>query len=164
MIQYGDDPRKSPIFYQYLDKLIRDLKISLIAEEVNTYNFQNPDHRMIVKELAVKHSLEYIMCEPEIDERSKYGLEELEKIVEYFNIVNSYRFTNEEKEPYIKLIDDHNDKRENIWYERIKNKTDKIVLLVVGKDHVSQYSPRKRGIDTVFKENNLEYKVLDIFI
>lgn len=164
-IQYGDNLKKARRLYRAVNQMIVDLKITVLAEEVNSLNFQNPDHWMLIKELALKHGIDHIQCEPDIDERAEYGLEEVESIAKCAEILNSDDLTAEEKKPFQDITDNNSDKREQIWFDKIKNRKDANIIFVVGWGHISK-SPisRGRGLDTVLAENGWNYALLPYYI
>lgn len=162
-IQYGDHPTKSRRFNKSLGQMIEDLGITVLAEEVNGSNFQNPNHWMIVKEQAQNHNIEHIQIEPEIEERTMYGLHEISIIAKCGEILNDDSLTPEQKEPFWKMMNEESEKREQIWFERIKNKRDSNIILIIGRDHIST-SPksRGRGIDTLLTESGWRYVILPL--
>ena len=129
----------------------------------NDINFKNPNHWMIVREQAKNKGLEHLQCEPDMDERSNYGLEDIAIIAKCGEQLNS-SLSDEEKKPYWVIMDRNSDRREQIWFDRIKDKNQMNILLIVGSSHISTNSKsRGRGIDTILNENGYRFVILPFF-
>ena len=136
-------------FKTYLDFIISDLHISIIAEEFNEeflVDVYGADEDT-AKSAAERAGIEHIYCDPDSMERYKLGIpyyaDIKDSVMLRYNTKDTISLNAAEKKEFNAAVKNEVMKywgiRENFWYERLKNRLDKKILFLCGHEHVDRF-------------------------
>lgn len=157
-VQFDKQYSSTPEFISYLKKVIKKYAIEIIAEESSKDVLKEwKIEKTSVQEVSVNHDLQYIACDPSIDERKTLGIRSDEEIKQEKGLP---KFLNHEQ---LAILDEEKIKdfpqRENYWLDKIKKYSARHVIFICGLDHLNS-SSRSNGFEKLLITNKLSYKLL----
>lgn len=148
-------------FKEYLNLKIRELQISIIAEEFNEEfltDVYGADEDT-AKTAAERAGIEHVYCDPDSRERGELGIPYYADIKDSvklrYNIKDTMIPDVKEKKEFDAEVKKEVIKywgiRENFWFEKLKNRLDKNILFLCGHEHIDRFKELvdNRGIKCV---------------
>lgn len=160
-VQFDKQYSSTPGFISYLIKVIKKYAIEIIAEESSKDVLKEwRIEKTSVQEISVNHDLQYIACDPSIDERKTLGIrsdEEIKQEKGLPKILNHEQLAILDKE---KIKDFP--KRENYWLDKIKKYSDRQVIFICGLQHLDT-TLRTLTFQDLLSANSYKYTLLKKF-
>lgn len=128
-------------FALYLEEQAKHLKTTLIAEELNEEAISknmNKAKDSTARSVADKLGIDHRFCDPETPERKALGIPsecEIRKELGLGRILNheEVKTLDEEKAKYFS-------RREQFWFDKIKDKLHESIIFICGVDHVERFA------------------------
>lgn len=160
-VQFDKQHSSTPVFIYYLKKVIKKYVIEIITEESSKDVLKEwRIEKTSVQEVSINHDLQYIACDPSIDERKTLGIRSDEEIKHEKGLP---KILNHEQ---LAILDKEKIKdfpiRENYWLDKIKKYSARQVVFICGLDHLNS-SSRLDGFEKLLITNKLSYKLLKKF-
>ncbi|MGB8993173.1 MAG: hypothetical protein WCD80_14055 [Desulfobaccales bacterium] len=144
------ESQKRSAFVQYLVNKIKELNISLIAEEFNFEALGKSQGTNSSCKIAAQESgIEHRFCDPTTSERESIRIPSKNKIImdlfgkpkKILNHIENKQ-VNDEERMFFTL-------REKFWIDKIKDKNQENVIFICGKDHIVSFKSlvNKEGFD-----------------
>lgn len=135
-------------FAVYLTEQAKQLKVTLIAEELNEEEISKRRAKgSVVKNVAKKLDKEHRFCDPDSSERDAIGIPSITEIKEKLGL---RRFHSPEEEQILCQEEKrYFPRRERFWFDRIKDKLHEPIIFVCGYKHVKSFKSllTKEGCD-----------------
>lgn len=143
---YKNEDRNRPLielvksFAHYLEEQAEALKITLIAEELNEEAISTKSE--IAKDstahsVATKHGINHKFCDPDIAERKALGIPSNCEIRNQLGLPHG--LNNEELEIFEEEEKKYWHKREQFWFDNIKDRLQEPIIFICGSDHVERF-------------------------
>jgi hypothetical protein len=136
-------------FAQYLENKTKELKISLIAEELNEKEIHKNNRKpqdSTARTVAKKLKIDHLFCDPTMSERKTLGIPSESEIMNKLNLKYPIREMNDMNK--IKTEErKHWGIREQFWYDKIKHRLEENIIFICGHCHVDRFesSLSKKG-------------------
>ena len=160
-VQFDKQYSSTPEFISYLKKVIKKYAIEIISEESSEDVLKEwRIDKTSVQEVSVNHNLQYITCDPSIDERKTLCIRSDEKIKQEKGlpkILNHEQLAILDKEK----IKDY-PKRENYWLDKIKKYSARRVVFICGLQHLDT-TLRTFTFQDLLSVNGYKYTLLKKF-
>ena len=138
-VQWNRESKEAREFVSFLEKKISQLRPSLIAEEFSEQALkQNNVESTTVQDVAVRHEIKHIFCDPSDKEREEIGYPTKKQLRESFGIRSSIEGTKEHKKRNL-----HERAfwplREKFWLDKIQKTKSARIIFICGSEHLESF-------------------------
>lgn len=126
-------------FTSYLENMIKEYGVSLVAEEFNEEALQKSNATSsTAKCVADKLSIKHLFCDPNTKERKVIGIPSCDEIKKGLGFTKPCLSHDE-----VKILDAEKKKyfpqRESFWFEKIKKHLNEVIIFLCGSDHINSF-------------------------